>query len=123
MTGGGNWFAWWKQPADRSTPWLKRTIAVNQTGATNALPAELNGDGVMDIFATRGHDKGVLWFEGPDFKLHEIDSEMVGPHDLAIGDIDSDGDVDGGDLRQGQLCRGLVRERRQGRLHQARNPR
>lgn len=95
VTGGGNWFAWWKQPADGSTPWLKRTIAVNQTGATNALPADLNGDGVMDIFATRGHGKGVLWFEGPDFALHEIDPEMVGPHDLAIGDIDGDGDIDG----------------------------
>ena len=95
VTGGGNWFAWWKQPRDGSTPWLKRTLAVNQTGATNALPAELNGDGAMDIFATRGHGKGVLWFEGPDFELREIDLDMEGPHDLAIGDIDGDGDVDG----------------------------
>ena len=94
VTGGGNWFAWWKQPSDRSTPWLKRTIAVNQTGATNALPAELNGDGAMDIFATRGHGKGALWFEGPDFKLHEIDPHIDGPHDLAVGDIDGDGDID-----------------------------
>ena len=95
VNGGGNWFAWWKQPRDRSTPWLKRTLAVNQTGATNALPAELNGDGAMDIFATRGHGKGVLWFEGPDFELREIDLDMEGPHDLAVGDIDGDGDVDG----------------------------
>ena len=92
--GGGNWFAWWKQPADGSTPWLKRTIAVNQFGATNILPAELNGDGNMDLFATRGHGKGVLWFEGPEFKLHEIDPDLVGPHDLAVGDIDGDGDID-----------------------------
>ncbi len=93
---GGNWFAWWKQPADGSTPWLKRTIAVNQHGATNILPAEINGDGAMDLFATRGHGKGVLWFEGPgpDFTLHEIDPDMEGPHDLAIGDIDGDGDID-----------------------------
>ncbi len=95
VIGGGNWFAWWKQPADHSTPWLKRAIAVNQVGATNTLPADLNGDGVMDIFATRGHGKGVLWFEGPGFELHEIDTEIDGPHDLAIGDIDRDGDIDG----------------------------
>lgn len=95
VTGGGNWFAWWKQPQDRSTPWLKRTIAVNQVGATNALPADLNGDGAMDIFASRGHGKGVLWFEGPDFKLREIDPLIDGPHDLAVGDIDGDGDIDG----------------------------
>lgn len=91
---GGNWFAYWKQPKDRSTPWLKRTIAVNQLGATNILPADLNGDGVMDFFATRGHGKGVLWFEGPDFGLHEINPDLVGPHDLALGDIDQDGDMD-----------------------------
>lgn len=93
--GGGNWFAWWKQPRDGSTPWLKRTLAVNQIGATNALPADLNGDGAMDIFATRGHGTGVLWFEGPGFALREIDTEIRGPHDLAIGDIDRDGDIDG----------------------------
>lgn len=92
----GNWFAWWKQPADGSTPWLKRTIAVNQLGATNILPADLNGNGHMDFFATRGHGKGVLWFEGPgpDFKLHEVHRDLEGPHDLAIGDIDGDGDID-----------------------------
>lgn len=95
VTGGGNWFAWWKQPKDHSTPWLKRTIAVNQIGATNTLPADLNGDGAMDIFATRGHGKGVLWFEGPDFELHEIDPNLDGPHNLAVGDIDGDGDIDG----------------------------
>jgi len=91
---GGNWFAWWKQPADGSTPWLKRTIAVNELGATNILPADLNGDEHMDLFATRGHGRGVLWFEGPDFVKHEIDPDLVGPHDLAVGDIDGDGDMD-----------------------------
>ena len=38
VTGGGNWFAWWKQPKDGSTPWLKRTLAVNQTGANQRAP-------------------------------------------------------------------------------------
>lgn len=95
VTGGGNWFAWWKQPRDHSTPWLKRTISVNETGATNALPADLNGDGHMDIMASRGHYRGVLWFEGPTFERHLIDPEIHGPHDLAIGDIDGDGDIDG----------------------------
>ena len=37
----------------------------------------------------------MLWFEGPNFSAHEIDAEIEGPHDLAIGDIDGDGDIDG----------------------------
>ena len=90
----GNWFAWWEQPADGSLPWKKHVLATEQEGATNILMAELNGDGRMDFIATRGHGKGVLWFEAPDFTLHEINPDLTGPHDLAVGDIDQDGDID-----------------------------
>ena len=90
----GNWFAWWEQPADRGLPWEKHVLATGQEGATNILMADLNGDGLTDFIATRGHGKGVLWFEAPDFTLHEINTDLTGPHDLAIGDIDQDGDID-----------------------------
>ena len=90
----GNWFAWWEQPADGSVPWKKHVLATEQEGATNILMAELNGDGKMDFIATRGHGKGVLWFEAPEFTLHEINADLEGPHDLAIGDMDNDGDID-----------------------------
>ena len=90
----GNWFAWWEQPADGSVPWKKHVLATGQEGATNILMAELNGDGKTDFIATRGHGKGVLWFEAPGFTLHEINPDLEGPHDLAIGDIDNDGDID-----------------------------
>ncbi len=91
---GGEWFAWWEQPADGSTPWKKHLLAENQVGATNIIPHDLNADGAMDFAATRGHGVGVLWFRGPDFKQIEIDKEIVGPHSLAIDDIDQDGDPD-----------------------------
>ena len=91
---GGQWFAWWEQPKDPTQAWEKHLLAVNQPGATNIMPADLNGDGHTDYFATRGHGQGVLWFKGPKFKSVEIDPEIIFPHSLDLGDLDNDGDLD-----------------------------
>ena len=91
---GGEWFAWWEQPADATQRWKKHLLSDKQPGATNIHPLDVNADGVTDFVATRGHGKGVLWFKGPDFKPIEIDSEIEGPHCLATVDLDGDGDVD-----------------------------
>ena len=58
------------------------------------MPADLNNDGHVDFFATRGHGKGVIWFEGPTWKRHEVDPNLQAPHSLQVVDIDGDGDVD-----------------------------
>jgi hypothetical protein len=89
---GGNWFAWWRQGMDGR--WTKNLIAANQEGASNIFVTDVNTDGKMDFLASRGHGKGVLWFEGPGWKPHEIEPAIQYPHSLAIGDIDGDGDVD-----------------------------
>jgi WD40 repeat protein len=54
----------------------------------------MNGDGKMDVVASRGHGVGFVWFEGPGFVKHEIDASVYGPHSLAVADIDGDGDLD-----------------------------
>ena len=95
IANGGNWFAWWEAPADPTrTGWKKHLIADRQEGATNILMADVNGDGRMDFVGSRGHGKGVVWFEAPGWKLHEIHPTITGPHSLAVGDIDRDGDLD-----------------------------
>jgi hypothetical protein len=91
---GGNWFAWWKRPEQATQAWQKQFIADNQIGATNIHPADLNGDASVDFFATRGHGRGVVWFEGPTWKPHEVDPTLDGPHCLQVHDIDGDGDLD-----------------------------
>ena len=91
---GGNWFAWWEQPRNGALPWKKHVVAENQEGASNILMADVNKDGRVDFIASRGHGKGLLWFEAPKWVAHNIDRDHVYPHSLAIGDIDLDGDVD-----------------------------
>ncbi len=90
----GNWFAWWEQPADLRRPWRKHPIAAGQEGATNIHVADVNRDGQADFIATRGHGRGVVWYETPRWTPHEIDTTLVGPHSLEVGDIDGDGDID-----------------------------
>jgi len=93
----GNWFAYWTNPGKDGVEgaWEKTIIAEDQLAATNILPGDLNGDGKMDFLASRGHSAGVIWFEGPDWKLHDIDPDTKSPHSLVLADLDNDGDLDG----------------------------
>lgn len=92
----GNYFAVFYAPEDPAQPWRREFLPDpgGQTGATHASPADVNGDGEPDILASRGHGKGVVWFEGPDWKEHVIDEDILFPHSTDFGDIDGDGDID-----------------------------
>lgn len=88
----GNWFAYWS--GSTSFPWKKHGIATNQEGATNVAIADINRDGKNDIFATRGHGIGAVWYESPNWTPHEVNTSLAGPHSLAKGDINGDGLID-----------------------------
>ena len=92
--GSGDWFAWWEAPEDPRKVWTKHLIAGDHPGATNIHPADVNGDGKTDFVATRGHARGVIWFEAPQWTLHEIHPTILEPHCLAVADFDGDGDID-----------------------------
>ena len=93
-TSTGEWFAWWRQGESKGAEWTKQMISAEEPGATNIHPADVNGDGKTDFIASRGHGKGVIWFEGPTWKRHDIDAEIQEPHSLIAIDMDGDGDVD-----------------------------
>lgn len=90
----GNYFAWWEATADAKGVWKKHLIAENEVGATNIHPRDVNGDGKTDFIASRGHGRGVIWFEAPDWKTHNIHETLKDPHSLIALDMDGDGDVD-----------------------------
>ena len=94
VPGTGNWFAWWEAPKDPRKAWKKHLMPDDQPGATNIHPADVNGDGKVDFIASRGHGKGVIWFEAPDWTLHEIHPTIQEPHSLVVIDMDDDGDID-----------------------------
>ena len=90
----GNYFAWWEAPEDLSNDWKRHMIANHQLGATNIHPRDINGDGRTDFIASRGHGNGIVWFEAPDWKVHEIHPTLREPHSLIALDLDRDGDID-----------------------------
>ena len=94
VPGTGDWFAWWEAPADPTKVWKKRLISSEERGATNIHPADVNGDGRTDFIASRGHGRGVLWFEAPDWEPHDMHETLFNPHCLVVTDMDGDGDVD-----------------------------
>jgi hypothetical protein len=93
-SGLGEWFAWWEAPSDPSLAWTKHLLPGKHPGATNIHPADMNGDGQVDLVASRGHGQGVVWFEAPDWQLHTIHDSLVEPHCLSVVDMDGDGDMD-----------------------------
>jgi len=94
----GQWLAWWRAGKDPTQPWVKEIVSAKQPGATNIHPADVNGDGKMDLIASRGHGLGVIWFErdanSGQWTEHTIDGELREPHCLAAIDLDRDGDID-----------------------------
>ncbi len=90
----GEWFAWWEAPKNPRHVWKKHPLPGRHPGATNIHPADVNGDGKVDFVASRGHGRGVIWFEAPKWEVHEIHATIKEPHCLVVTDMDDDGDID-----------------------------
>jgi hypothetical protein len=78
---------------------LERMVSYSAHGASSIYPADVNGDGIVDIVATSTVDDKVSWFQNSDgegnFDYQQIIS-MAGnaPQSVFVIDIDYDGDAD-----------------------------
>lgn len=70
--------------------WRKQVINDSIKISTNAEVCDLNNDKVPDIVAVI--NQAIVWFKGPDWSIHHIDS--VTGHDVEVHDFDDDGLLD-----------------------------
>ncbi|MBC3846167.1 T9SS type A sorting domain-containing protein [Winogradskyella echinorum] len=65
----------------------------------DVFPADLDGDGDIDLLTSTYSDDKLLWLEnldgiGKDFAMHEISTTIDNPWSAHAADLDNDGDLD-----------------------------
>ena len=77
------WFPIPKKPLNPSTSWQGYPFAMESAhGGSHYMGlGDIDGDGAIDLLASRGHGSGVLWFDrdGEDWTSHDIDPDIEGP--------------------------------------------
>jgi hypothetical protein len=84
------------------TSWLKHPIDSSLDGVCSASAADMDGDGDVDVLVCSGYDWGedlVAWYENTNgeataWNRHELDDTVIDARDVAIEDMDMDGDQD-----------------------------
>jgi hypothetical protein len=92
---------------DRGKTWSKQELPRSFTyGSLHSLGvADLNGDGRADIIVNeqeellpegRGNPRWVVWenLGGSEFAERIVLDARLGGHELQVGDVDADGDID-----------------------------
>jgi len=99
-SNGADGLRWYKTPADpTSVPWSGYVVSATPRRWGDAGDIDLDGD--LDLVFPYFDGDEVYWFEAladptGSWNAHLIDSgtDIDGPIDLKIGDIDDDGDLD-----------------------------
>ena len=90
---------WWQNPKGDANSWTRRYVAGSDGEVESVYPADLDGDGDVDLVGSiRNHD-GLTWWEntnaaGTAWAKHVIDSSYTAEQVVDVADMDNDGDMD-----------------------------
>ncbi|THF76708.1 FG-GAP repeat domain-containing protein [Cohnella fermenti] len=93
---------WLEQPDDPfSGPWKFHPEFSLGSASVPILGHDVNGDGLCDLIVGQAHDYGLHWYEqvldkdgARSWIRHEIDPTASQYHDLALVDLDLDGELE-----------------------------
>ncbi|MEN8208939.1 MAG: VCBS repeat-containing protein, partial [Candidatus Fermentibacteria bacterium] len=76
--------------------WDHEIVSTTAPGIRTALPADLDGDGTMEIVGAIFDSGRMVWWEksGSDWVEHTISDNFSGAHHTFCSDLDFDGDLD-----------------------------
>jgi hypothetical protein len=98
--GEANDLSWWKSHVTPiGVSWTKHAIDASYYGAADVVAEDIDGDGDIDVVSTNWTYHSASWWgnlngTGASWTEHIIDTGILGPRDLQVGDIDNDGDQD-----------------------------
>ncbi len=104
-TGGGNLavsesyqFTTASGTAPETPPFFIERMLTNAADDSFAIfPADIDGDGDMDVAGTAAGTSSIIWFENDgsqNFTERAITNTSSGPTGIIVADLDSDGDLD-----------------------------
>ncbi len=87
------------EPRPNGTAWNRQVVTTSFDGATSAVPADMDGDGDLDILSTGSFEDRIRWYEntlgdGTSWVSHEVALSVALPASAEAADIDGDDDLD-----------------------------